>query len=457
MDKKSISDYYNQDVPSYAAYDNLRKICSGIDGLKLSQRKIVWAAFKRCYNEWIKTDTMCAQTQIDTNYIHGAVNLQTVIDGMAASYVGSNNYPLLTGNSGGFGCRISPRASAGRYTRVKLSDISKILFNSIDNEILEKQYFEGQYVEPKFLVPIIPIMLLNGSDGMSTGFSHTIYSRNPSEVIEYIKKKISGIENPREDLLPWFRGHFGRVVSNSEEQRNESYGVIKRNHTTSYTISEIPIGIEYQKYVEFLDKLCDDGTIVDYEDKCDPKTDKILFEIKTTRAFTNAHQSEESLYKVFKLVKSLPETFYCVDENNRVKEYSNIREILDSFIVIRLSFYDKRKAYLLKTLRSELEILASKYLFCKGIVDKTIVVANKKKEEIVAQLEKLEKIIKIDGSYNFLLNMPIHSITKEKMEELKEQIKQKKDEYLKIKNTEIKDMWIEDLKKVEKALNSTAQ
>ena len=99
MDIRNLTDYYEQDVPAYASYDNLRKIC-GIDGLKLSQRKIIYASFKRCYNDWLKTDTMCAQTQIDTNYIHGAANLEVVIDNLAANYVGSNNYALLTGNSG---------------------------------------------------------------------------------------------------------------------------------------------------------------------------------------------------------------------------------------------------------------------------------------------------------------------------------------------------------------------
>lgn len=191
MNTRDISDFYEKDVPAYASYDNLRKIC-GIDGLKLSQRKIIYAAFKRCYNDWLKTDTMCAQTQIDTNYIHGAANLEVVIDNMVANYVGANNYPLLTGNSGGFGCRISPRPSAGRYTRVKLADISKKLFVDVDNEILDKQFFEGQYIEPRYLIPVFPILFLNGSSGMSTGFSNSIYPRNPEEVIEYIKKRLSG-------------------------------------------------------------------------------------------------------------------------------------------------------------------------------------------------------------------------------------------------------------------------
>ena len=450
MNKRDLTDYYEKDVPAYASYDNLRKIC-GIDGLKLSQRKLIYAAFKRCYSSWLKTDTMCAQTQIDTNYIHGAANLETVIDNLAANYVGSNNYALLTGNSGGFGCRISPRASAGRYTRIMLSEISKKLFLDIDNNVLEKQYFEGQYIEPKFLVPVFPVMFLNGSDGMSTGFSNGLQPRNPNEIIEYIKKKISGVEKPRMQLLPWFRGHLGKVEFNKELNRNESFGVITKNNMTSYTITELPIGIEYQKYVEYLDKLCDGGTICDYDDRCDPKTDKILFEIKTTRDFTKKHEGRK-LFETLHLVKSLPETLCCIDENNRVREFTSIQEILDAYIEIRLKYYNLRKDYLLKTIKKSLEELSSKYLFVKAIVDKTIVVANKKKDDIVKQIEKQPKILKQDGSYEYLLRMQIYNLTAEKLEELKCQIKSKKEEFDSIKKTSVEDMWTNDLHELKKVL-----
>lgn len=451
MDKRTITDYYEKDVPAYASYDNLRKIC-GIDGLKLSQRKLIYAAFKRCYSSWLKTDTMCAQTQIDTNYIHGAANLEVVIDNLVASYVGANNYSLLTGNSGGFGCRISPRPSAGRYTRVMLSNISKKLFIESDNNVLEKQYFEGQYIEPKFLVPVFPVMFLNGTNGMSTGFSNEIQPRNPSEIIEYIKKKINGTEKPRMALLPWFKGHLGKVEYNKELDRNESFGVVVRNNMTSYTITELPIGIDYQKYVEFLDKLCENGTIQDYDDKCDPKTDAILFNIKTTRDFTKKHEDERKLYEVLHLVKSLPETLCCIDENNRVREFNSIQEILDAFIDLRLKYYDKRKMWLLDSLKDKLTTLASKYLFVKGIVDGEIVVNKKKKDEIVAQLEKIEKIKKVNGSYDYLLNMAIHSLTKERLDELKKLIEDGKLEYNKTKDTTIQEMWMEDLTEFKKCL-----
>ena len=451
MDKRTITDYYEKDVPAYASYDNLRKIC-GIDGLKLSQRKLIYAAFKRCYSSWLKTDTMCAQTQIDTNYIHGAANLEVVIDNLVASYVGANNYSLLTGNSGGFGCRISPRPSAGRYTRVMLSNISKKLFIESDNNILEKQYFEGQYIEPKFLVPVFPVMFLNGTNGMSTGFSNEIQPRNPFEIIEYIKKKINGTEKPRMALLPWFKGHLGKVEYNKELDRNESFGVVVRNNMTSYTITELPIGIDYQKYVEFLEKLCENGTIQDYDDKCDPKTDSILFNIKTTRDFTKKHEDERKLYEAFHLVKSLPETLCCIDENNRVREFNSIQEILNAFIDLRLKYYDKRKTWLLDSLKDKLTTLASKYLFVKGIVDGEIVVNKKKKDEIVAQLEKIEKIKKVNGSYDYLLNMAIHSLTKERLDELKKLIEDGKSEYAKIKTTTIQEMWSSDLSEFKKCL-----
>ena len=451
MDKRTLTEYYENDVPAYANYDNIRKL-NGIDGLKLSQRKVVYAAFKRCYNSWLKTDTMCAQTQIDTNYIHGAANLEVVIDNMVANYVGANNYPLLIGNSGGFGCRISPRPSAGRYTRIHLADIAKKLFLEIDNEILEKQVFEGDEIEPKFFVPIFPVMFLNGASGMSTGFSNEILPRNPAEVIEYIKKKLAGTERPRMQLLPWFKGHLGKVEFNKELNRNESFGVVTRNNTTSYTITELPIGTEYQKYVEFLDKLCDNGTIVDYDDKCDPKTDKILFNIKTTREFTKKHTDERKLYDAFHLIKSLPEVLCCIDENNRVKEFNSIQDILDMFINIRLKFYDKRKKYILESLKSKISELVSKYTFVLGIVKKTIVISNKKKDDIIKQIDPIDKIIKIDGSYDYLLRMPIHSLTTEKLAELKQQIIDTKAEFDKVKSTTIQDMWLGDLHELKKAL-----
>ena len=218
----------------------------------------------------------------------------------------------------------------------------------------------------------------------------------------------------------------------------------------SYTVTELPVGMEYQKYVATLDKLEENGTIQDYADKCDPKTDKILFEIKTTRDFTRKHETERSVYEALKLVKSLPETLCCIDENNRVREFSSVKEILDSFIEIRLKFYKARKDHILKKFKDAITKNLSMYLFVKGVVDGTIKVAKKKKTEIEAQLEKIEKIVKIDGSYSYLLGMPIWSLTAEKLDELKAKIKELKEEFDAAKAKTPEAMWTDDLKELKK-------
>lgn len=446
-----ITEFFKTDLPAYAAYDNVRKISSYIDGQKISMRKIIYTLMKKYPGkDKVKTETVANVCAAFTNYLHGAANLGGVCDTMAQNFVGSNNYSLIEGNSGGFGTRINPTCAANRYTKIALSSLLKTLINDKDEPIIGRQFFEGDYIEPQFFMPIFPILFLNGSHGLSTGFSQDIYARNPTEIIEYIKKKLAGTEKPRTPLLPWFKGHKGKVEYNQELDRNESFGVITKNNMTSYTITELPIGVEYQKYVEYLDKLCENGTIQDYDDKCDPKTDEILFDIKTSRDFTRRHEDERKLYETFKLIKSLPETLCCIDENNRVREFSSIQEILDSFIELRLKYYNLRKEYLLKTLKEHLGQLASKYLFIKGIVDKTIVVANKKKDDIIAQLEKIEKIIKVDGTYDYLLRMQISKLTREEMEELKKQIVDGKEEYAKIKTTTIQQMWIDDLNLLKK-------
>ena len=449
----NISEFFKNDVPAYGSYDNCRKLASYIDGQKISMRKILFTLTKKYPGkDKIKTETIANICAAFTNYLHGAANLCGDCNTMAQNFVGANNSSLITGNSGGFGTRINPICAAPRYTKIALSEIVKKLFVDVDNNIIEQQFFEGDYIEPQFFVPIFPVIFLNGSHGLSTGFSQDIWPRNPIEIIEYIKKKINGTENPRMKLLPWFKGHLGKVEYNKELNRNESFGVITKNNMTSYTITELPIGIEYQKYIEYLDKLCENGTIQDYDDCCDPKTDTILFNIKTSREFTRKHENERKLYEVFHLIRSLPETLCCIDENNRVREFTSIQEILDSFITLRLKYYNLRKNYLLKTLKNNIEKLVSKYIFCDGIIKKTINVANVKKDDIIKQLDKIEKIIKIDDSYEYLLKIPISQITKEEIELLKKKIIDNKNEFKIIKDTSIEQMWTNDLHELKKSL-----
>lgn len=447
-----VSEYFNNDLIDYAAYDNIRKIPSYIDGMKMSQRKVIYTLIKKYPKDFVKTETLANVAAAYTNYLHGANNLSVVCATMTQPFTGANNYTLTNGNSGGWGCRINPTVAAPRYTRLQLSSITKGALLEDDEEIIGRQFFEGDYIEPKFFVPVFPLLFLNGSNGLSTGFSCTIYPRNPDDIITYIKKRLSGVKSPKVELVPWFRGFKGEIKKNPENGTYESVGIVKKINATKYEITELPVGMEYQKYVSILDKLCEDKIINDYDDCCDPKTDSILFVLKTTRQFTNKYSDIDALVKLLKLSKTLPENLNCIDENNRVREFSSVEEIIDAYIDVRLAFYEKRKEYLIEKLKNRLIVLASKYLFCKGVISNTIKIAKQSKANIIAQLEKIEKIHKQDDSYDYLLRMPIHSISKETMESLSAEIDELKQLLRELVGKSLEDMWNEDLKAFKKTL-----
>lgn len=456
--EKTIVEFCENDVPAYGSFDNSRKLQSYIDGLKTSQRKLLFTMRKKHPTEFIKTENFANETANETQYLHGAANLTGVASLMAQNFIGANAYPYFLGNSGGFGCRLNPVYSAPRYTRVTMNPKTAGLWNTEDDPVLEKQFFEGAWIEPKFFVPVLPAIFLNMGEGLSTGFAETVYPRNPKDLIKYIKTRLREFESGdktfskshKVKLIPWFRNHKGEVRWNEEKAQWESTGCVENRSSTLLEVTELPIGLQYFKYVETLDKLCDDGLIVNYEDKCDTKNDSISFMVKVTRAFLDGNREQTALIEALKLVKGLPENFCFIDEFNRVREFKDIYEVLDAYIPVRMKTYEARKENSLQDLKNKITRNYSKYLFCRGIVDDTIIVAKKSKADIESQLDKIDKIIKIDGSYNYLLSMPIHSISKETLEELKKTVTDLKDEYTALKGKTISEMWEEDIAAIEK-------
>ena len=459
MNTKNITDFYKEEVPSYASYDLIRKCSSYIDGFKNAHRKIIWTMLENFGNPNTRTKTsqMSATVSLKSMYLHGETNLDGSLCTLAQSFVGANNYPLITGH-GNFGTRFSPDPAASRYTFVSISPLVSKLYDK-DRPLCKGQMFEGNEIEPAYYVPVFPTLFLNGSDGISTGYSQKIYPRNPKEILKYIRAilnkadKVPHIEN----ALPWFKGFLGETKLVKEKDADGktttkilNYGVIEKVNSNTLHITEIPITTTYASYVKFLDGLVEKGNIEDYDDLSDPKADKFEFTIKVKRVFFDSHKDMDSWVKTFNLAKPLNEQLNCIDENNRIKEFNNIREILDAFIKIRLDFYQKRKDYLLKKYLEEIQIDMSKYVWCKGVIDETIHIKNKKKDDIVKQLEKTDKIIQNYGSYNYLLNMPMSSITKEKMAELTEKIKNLKELIKETQKQAIEEMWLADLDEIGK-------
>ena len=459
MNEKTVTEFYKEEVPSYASYDLIRKCSSYIDGFKNAHRKIIWTMLENFGNPNTRTKTsqMSATVSLKSMYLHGETNLDGSLCTLAQSFVGANNYPLITGH-GNFGTRFSPEPAASRYTFVSISPLVSKLYDK-DRPLCKGQEFEGNLIEPAYYVPVFPTLFLNGSDGISTGYAQKIYPRNPKEILKYIRAilnksdKVPHIEN----ALPWFRGFLGetKLVKEKDSDGKVStkvvnYGVVEKVNSNTLHVSEIPITYTYAAYIKVLDNLVEKGTIEDYEDLSDPKTDKFEFTIKVKRVFFESNADEASWIKVFNLAKPLNEQLNCIDENNRIREFNDIKEILDAFIKIRLDYYRKRKDYLLRKYMEEIQLDVSKYVWCKGVIDETIHIKNKKKDDIVKQLEKTDKLVQKDGSFNYLLNMPMSSITKEKMAELTEKIKNLKELIKETQKQTIEEMWLADLDEIEK-------
>ena len=444
-----ISEFYQTDGCNYASYDNYRKIGNIVDGLKPSSRKCIYTILKHNVNTPKKVAQLKSKVSEETNYLHGDDSLAGVIVGLAQNFTGSNNIPLLQ-RDGSFGSRLIPEAAADRYIFTLKEPYLDKIFREEDNKVLIEQVFEGDVIEPKYFVPIIPLIAINGSRGLTTGFSQRILSRNPLDVIKYIeaklnKKKFVG------HLLPYFNGFEGEVLENKEKPVGSFYvvGKIKKINDYKIEIVDVPISYTLKSYLKELDKLEDEKKIKDYKDYSE--NSKFRIEVSFLRN-SGLNANSKNLLSELKLIEPITENYTSMNEHNKVVEYKTIYEILDAYYDVRLAYYEKRKSYLIKTLSNKILELYSKYLFVKGVIERTIIISNKSDEDIIKQLEKIDKIIKINNSYDFLLNMPMKSITKTMYEKLKDTIKNLKDELTELKSKSEEQLWLEDLAELKIAL-----
>lgn len=435
----TVTKFLNEEVVNFASYSTMRAIASFVDGQKNAGRKVIYSVMNRP-NKDVKVSILSGLIMTDTEYLHGDISGSIIT--LAQNYAGTNNLPLLT-REGNFGSRFETEASATRYIFTAKEKYFDVLFNKDDNNVLIEQYFEGTKIEPRFFIPTLPLLLINGSEGIATGFAQKILSRDIDNIKEYIKLYLKGKKISENLLIPSFNGFNGTVEQGDNSTQWLIKGKIKRLSGGKFEILEIPVGIDLQSYTKVLDDLEDDKFIKSYKDKSED--DKFHFEVSMSPSDL-AKFSDDDLLQKFKLVKKVSENYTCLDENNRVKVFENAEEILKAFVKIKLEYLQKRKDYQLQKFEEDIKFDFSKFLFIKNIVDNTLIINKRKKDDIVKDLEEIDNIIKKDNSYDYLLGMNILSLTEERMNKLQEDIKSKKLELDKLKNTDIKDIWLEELK-----------
>ncbi len=465
----SYQDLINKELIHFSIYDNLRSIPSMCDGLKPSQRKILYYMLKKNITKTIKVAQLSGYVSAETSYHHGEASLQGAIINMAQDFVGTNNINLLYPD-GNFGSKIGlgKDAASARYIFTRLSDITTSIFRPEDLPLLNYLNDDGQPIEPEWFIPVIPMVLINGCEGIGTGYSTFIPPYNPKDIIDNLLRVLDD-KDPIE-MTPWFKGFGGNVESNGDGTY-VTRGKWERITDYQLKITELPIGVGITAYKEFLESFIDGQSSQKKKGESNTQTKKPKFLFKDVQNKTLDENSQicfiiefksfedlddliryNRLEKELKLVKSFSiNNMYLFDTDLVPVKYMTTTDILLDFYDIRIDFYIKRREHIIKRLREELEILKARVRFINEYINGSLVINKRSKEDIIADLEE-RKYPKVEKSFDYLIRMPIISLTSEKIDELNKTTKNKQSELDEMLKKDEKDLWKADLQNLSKFL-----
>lgn len=439
-----VQDFLNTKLVNYASYDNIRSIASCIDGLKNAGRKVLYTVHEKKIKDKIKVSQLASKCAEFSDYLHGDVSLQGVVVTLGQDFCGTNNIPLLK-KYGNFGTRSAHSASAPRYIFAKGSDEFFKLFKYEDDPILELQTFEGSKIEPRFYLPTLPMLLVNGSEGISSGFAQKILPRNPENLKKYIKEKLKGKIPSKDLLVPWYKDYNGEIVRDTEKPNKWWIsGKVHNVKKNEWEIDEIPFSYELKEYLKLLDDLQESGVILKYSNESDGYN-VLKFKVWMPK---NVEYTEEKVMELLKLWKCTSENYTSVNEFNKISEFQTSEEVINHYIEIKLEYLQKRKDYNITKWTQDIIVLKSKMNFIKNFNEGKLSISGKTKDEIIAQLDNFSEISKVDDSYQYLLNMPLYSLTKERMESLAEDIEELSKKIKLTEETSIQQLWLNDLKEL---------
>ncbi len=468
----SYQDMINKELIHFSIYDNSRSIPSLCDGLKPSQRKILYYMLKKNITNPIKVAQLSGYVSAECGYHHGEASLQGAIIGMAQDFVGSNNINLLYPD-GSFGSRFmnGKDAASARYIFTHLTNTTQLIFNSNDTPLLKMCDDDGSVIEPEWYLPIIPMVLVNGCEGIGTGYSTFIPPFNPKDIIENLLRVLNDDFDPL-PMKPWYRGFNGTIEENENESGNYiSKGKWQKVSDTQLKITELPVGMGITTYKEYLESLIENSSSVkrgekkvtknkvrkvvlkDVQNKTKDENDAICFIVEFKDANNLAELIKSNLLeKELKLQKSFStNNMYLFNERMILTKYQTANDILLDFYDLRLDYYQLRKEYLEKKLKEELVILKAKKRFIQEYIDQELDI-NRKSKDIIVDLLKKKKYPLHQESYDYLLTLPVYSFTLERINKLSEECKKKQEELSFIQSKSNSDLWCIDLKELQSKL-----
>jgi len=459
------SDFIDKDLIVFSNIDNYRSIPSLVDGMKPSQRKIIYSCFKRGRNSGeVKVAQLAGYVSEHSDYHHGEASLNGAIIGLAQDFPGSNNINLLMPN-GNFGFRRlgGHEAASPRYIFTALNRLTNYIFREEDDYILQYNSSDNEQIEPLYYEPIIPICLINGASGIGTGFSTNILPYNPLDIVQNLKRMMTDKEPL--DMLPWFRGFKGTV-----EKVDAAKYKIRGNYTIAgktLHITEIPIVDGWlEPYEKKLEARLGNGA-KDNDSKLEA-IDIVPHNNRVDITVTFKAQELQQMIKKGELEKFLAMTqnvsssnLHLYNASNRLTRYDSVADILRDFYDQRLHAYELRKNYFLAKLKNELDIYKFKVQFINEYIDEIVRINRCAEEEVISQLEERSyprlahdhTTPEKDRSYRYLTDMSILTLTTNKIKELENKMKSCEAEYNAYLTTPIKQIWMKELDEFVKHYN----
>jgi DNA topoisomerase-2 len=480
----SYEEFINKEVILYPYMDNVRSIPNICDGLKPSERKILYTCFKRKLQDEIKVSHLAGYVTEHSAYKFGEANFTSTIITMAQNFVGSNNINLLN-PIGQFGTRDEAgkdNAEAGSIF-TNLNKITRSLYIEDDDSLMEAIIEEGQAVEPKWYLPIIPMILVNGADGLGTGWISSIPCYNPRDIVQNIKTKITTGEF--KEMIPWYKGFQGRIEQNNKGGYTFTgkYEWVEKEGYVLLVITELPVKNWTESYKGYLERLTA-PQVMNHLDNLSlhrPKAlieefkechtyNRVRFEIKLSNEYLQEYMNnEEKLIKTFKLQSTISPNLVLLGSDFKIKKYNSVVDILEEFYNIRLSYYEKRKNNLLTKSQQDYETLNNMVKFQSAVVNDELPIRQLDVKELLAILQKGKLYCDLDFApmsrlkgqisddnlseadllkeYEYLITLPVLSLTKQKVGEMAKIRDSKMAKFDSLKKTSAQELWASELDK----------
>ena len=459
----SYKNFINKELILYPIYDNIRSIPSLCDGLRPSQRKILYSLLKLNLNEEKNISELIKYIKEISLYSYGEESLIQTIIFMSQNFINFNNINLIESKGEGI-----KDINKYKLFSAKLNSITKYIFNKYDSNLINYKLEYGKQIEPDWYIPIIPLILVNGAEGIGTGFRTFIPCFNPYDLINTLKNKIRN--NKFMDIEPWHKGYKNKII---KDKNRKGVYILKANYYWSkeennkvIIINESPINKLSYEFNYFLKELLNDNNniIEKYEEK--NINNKNCFEIYIKKENAEKYKNDNELFnETFRLNKYINiNNMILFSPEGKIKKYDSIEEILDEFYYIRIKYYELRKNYLLNIFKNEINIINNKIRFIEMVINNKLNLINENKDFLINELNKLKfdsyNILDMDNinineekstnNFDYLLNLK--ECNKKEIEKLNSEKLLKEKELKILENTDIKKIWIDDLDELEKQL-----